>query len=285
MTFSQYAGIAIVPTLSRIVLCAAFIATGYNKVFRYADFTAEEGAALQKLGVSLSKTAMADGQDAPWKIMPAAYRQETPATNGSLRNPVLDTAPQDAGDTPTTATQPGTVPAQGEPVTPPVSGAGNGSGAGSSPATSTAPVIPSSTAPFHDRSLYKLTVMLDKANFPQPYWMSWLAALTEFVGGCMLLIGLFSRVWGLGLAIAMSVAFYLVSMNTFQMLGMSPLEWGKPENAFAFSTMVVQAALFVLAFGIFLTGPGPLSLDRILFGGQRVEEEVVEVAEVKRVRD
>ena len=33
----------------------------------------------------------------------------------------------------------------------------------------------------------------------------------------------------------------------------------------AFSTLVVQAALFVLAFGIVLTGPGALSLDRMLF--------------------
>lgn len=284
MTFSQYAGIAIVPTLSRLVLCAAFISTGWNKVFRDADFSADEANVLQTLGVTLTKTAMADPQDAPWRVVPASYRQDqdVPATSGGLRTP----ATQDAGDTPTTTTQP-IVPAQSEPVAPAVSGSGSPAGTGSAPATSVAVMsAPPVAAPFHGRAVYKLAFMLNQKNFPKPVWQAWLAALTELVGGSMLLIGLFSRIWGLGLAITMSVAFYLVSIQMNHMHQMNPLDWATPENAMAFSTMIVQAGLFVLAFGIFLTGPGPLSLDRILFGGGRREEVVeAEVVEVRRSRD
>ena len=49
------------------------------------------------------------------------------------------------------------------------------------------------------------------------------------------------------------------------------------ENALAFNTAFCQAGLFLLAFGIFLTGAGPLSLDRILFGGS----DEIERGEVK----
>ena len=37
-------------------------------------------------------------------------------------------------------------------------------------------------------------------------------------------------------------------------------------NLWLFNMMGAQLSLFVLSFGIFLTGPGPISLDRFLFG-------------------
>jgi uncharacterized membrane protein YphA (DoxX/SURF4 family) len=114
-----------------------------------------------------------------------------------------------------------------------------------------------------------------------------LLAFTELVGGSLLLIGLFSRVWGVGLAIAMGMAFYLTTMQTYFDIGplrvgggMGPLNGAIGfDNFKLFNTVFVQLGLFVLAFGVFLTGPGPLSFDRILFGGRR---EVVEVNEAGR---
>ena len=80
----------------------------------------------------------------------------------------------------------------------------------------------------------------------------------------MILVGLFSRVWGLGLAITMCTAFYVTSLPA--LLGVGNLFTGLfnlPMDAF--NGMFTQLGLFVLAFGVFLTGAGPISLDRALF--------------------
>jgi len=89
--------------------------------------------------------------------------------------------------------------------------------------------------------------------------MARLAAFTELVGGGLLFVGLFSRFWGLGLAIAMGVAFYLTSWNL--LLDSHLLNLKVPD----FNRMFTQTGLFLLAFGVFLTGAGPISLDRALF--------------------
>lgn len=254
MTFSQYAGVAIVPTLARIVLAAVFIPAGWNKVFESAEFNADQATRLRALGVSVEpvtdKTASAvrsqSGEvldDVGGRFMLARYSPQDPgAAEGDPQPP---------------AANPGeTVPVQ--PSTP-----------------STAPTIidpnpaPATTEPlppgkYKAQALHGITLMLDSNNFPYPVWQARLAAFTELIGGAMLLLGLFSRIWGLGLAIAMGVAFYLVSMKTNGIFTMDPRIFAtEPMRS---STAFVQLSLFVLAFGVFLTGAGPLSLDRMLFG-------------------
>ena len=123
--------------------------------------------------------------------------------------------------------------------------------------------------------MYKIAVMLDKAGWPQPKIMTWLAAYTELVGGALLGLGLFSRIWGLGLTIAMGVAFYMVSVSMNGIFNQHPFTFA--ENITAFNAAYCQLGLGLLAFGIFLTGPGPLSLDRLLFGGPKVEVSEVPI--------
>ena len=123
------------------------------------------------------------------------------------------------------------------------------------------------------RPLHGITLMLDKAGWPAPVWMARLAAFTELVGGGLLFVGLFSRFWGLGLAIAMGVAFYLTSWNVLLDSHLFGLK--VPE----FNRMFTQTGLFVLAFGVFLTGAGPISLDRALFR-KTVDEDDDEDEEV-----
>ena len=66
MSFSQSAGIGLIPTLSRIVLCLAFASVGYNKVTRQVEFNAEQAATLQGLGVSVSPAeGTVVGREAP----------------------------------------------------------------------------------------------------------------------------------------------------------------------------------------------------------------------------
>lgn len=111
------------------------------------------------------------------------------------------------------------------------------------------------------RGCEKLALFLDAKGLPAPRMTGWLVAIIEFVGGALVLLGLFSRLWALGLAGVMVGA---VSMTTLEALKAHPFIHGMDmESSLKF---MVQAALFVLSFGVFLTGPGGFSLDAILFG-------------------
>lgn len=224
MSFSNFAGTAIVPTLSRIVLCAAFLPSGWSKVMSETTFSGEDAQRLIQLGVIDEEPQAHIGPNR--SIVPASFQDEPVADDQA---PAESSEPEQPADT------------AGEAATTPVE-----------PGAYTA------------RPLHHVTLVLDKAGWPAPVWMARLAAITELVGGGLLFVGLFSRIWGLGLAIAMGVAFCLTSMpallgagNVFTGLFNLPME--------AFTGMFAQLALFVLAFGVFLTGAGPISLDRALF--------------------
>lgn len=249
MTFSQYAGTAIVPTLARIVLAVAFVSAGWNKVFEDGQFTAEQATQLKGLGINpepdTPKVTLNDSQT--HIVVLASYRlQDPPPADPADSQPATPPSapPSTAGDAPPPAAD---NPATQQPQAP----------------TASAEPLPPGT--YKAQGLHHVTLMLADNNIPQPVWMARLAAFTELVGGAMLLLGLFSRIWGLGLAIAMGVAFYLVSMKMNGIFDMDPRRFAL--DIAKYNTAYCQAGLFVLAFGIFLTGPGPLSLDRMLFGG------------------
>ena len=120
------------------------------------------------------------------------------------------------------------------------------------------------------RAMHNVSLLLHGNDIPYPVTMAWIAALTEFVGGILLAIGLFSRIWGMGLAIAMAMAFYLTTMTQYFETG--PLTVAATDLAL-FSKVFSQLGLGVLALGIFFTGPGPLSLDRLIFGAKARRNE------------
>lgn len=224
MGFSSFASTAIVPTLSRIVLCAAFLPAGWGKVMTETTFSGEDAQRLIRLGVIDEEPQAHIGANR--SIVPASFQDEEAGD---------DQAPAESSE-------------QEQPAVP----ADEAATASSEPGT------------YKAKPLHGVTLMLDKAGWPAPVWMARLAALTELIGGGLLFVGLFSRVWGLGLAIAMGVAFYLTSLpalldvgNVFTGLFNLPMD--------VFTGMFAQLGLFVLAFGVFLTGAGPISLDRALF--------------------
>ena len=115
-------------------------------------------------------------------------------------------------------------------------------------------------SPLEARRLYGLAVMLHDANLPYPVIQAWLAATTELVGGCLVLLGLFSRIWTVGLAVAMGFAFVLTSLPAIQASGPFALD------VTAFTKASAQLALFMLSLSIVLGGPGGISLDHAIFG-------------------
>lgn len=93
-------------------------------------------------------------------------------------------------------------------------------------------------------------MVLKEAPFPQ--LLGWMAALTEFGGGILILIGLLSRLWALGLAIVMVVAIITVH---------GPKGFDIRASGYEYCL-----TLLLMNLAIFLGGPGVFSLDHLLFG-------------------
>jgi putative oxidoreductase len=87
--------------------------------------------------------------------------------------------------------------------------------------------------------------MVDHLGFPLPTLFAWAAALSEFLGGICVLVGLFTRWAALAIAIVMTVAVTKVHLHEGLILGYEyPL------------------TLLAVAVSIMLTGAGPVSLDK-----------------------
>ena len=118
------------------------------------------------------------------------------------------------------------------------------------------------------RAVYKIALDLH-------YWgiqkglvpLAWGIAVFEVVAGALILLGLFTRIWGLLLAVLIGGAFALTSVQQNEMFQMNPFHW-RSDSAMYYE-MFFQAAAFVLAFGLFLVGPGILSLDGLVFGRKK----------------
>jgi uncharacterized membrane protein YphA (DoxX/SURF4 family) len=101
-------------------------------------------------------------------------------------------------------------------------------------------------------------------------------ALTEMIGGGLLLIGLFSRLWAFALVVAMSAAIYFVTLPFIAAIG-NPLSLALEDNMDHFNRMARHMGFLVLALLVMLAGPGPVSLDRLLFRREPVEPDSIEI--------
>ena len=89
-----------------------------------------------------------------------------------------------------------------------------------------------------------------KMGFPMPEFFAWAGALSEFGGGILLILGLFSRPAALFVSSTMFVAAFVRHLDD---------PFGKKELALTYLVMAIALAI---------TGPGKYSLDRKLFGGK-----------------
>jgi uncharacterized membrane protein YphA (DoxX/SURF4 family) len=203
MRLDGTAGTMIVQTLGRLVLAAAFVPTGYIKLFTPAEYTAAQAAILQHYGVPIEMVESSSAREAQ--------------TSGARQS---------------------TLGAAQEQVT----------------------QLPDGV--YSASAKHTVTLRSHAAGLYFPAHLAVVAALTEFVGGILLIAGLLSRVWGLGLAIDMCAAFYLYSVRTLGVLQESPFTFSRQVNDF--NAVATQLGLFTLALSVLLIGPGPLSLDRLL---------------------
>lgn len=97
-----------------------------------------------------------------------------------------------------------------------------------------------------------------------PLYLAWAVAITEFLAGAMLLVGLFARLAALALACVMLVAAWLTQIGPAvaggtAMLGFLPDHpW---HNVGGYATLWLQLSLFMMAMAVVFIGPGGLSLD------------------------
>jgi uncharacterized membrane protein YphA (DoxX/SURF4 family) len=82
MKFSHFAGIALVPLLARLVLFAAFLPQGYQKVFTEKTFDGDAARALAELGVGVPVTGAVVSADSGFTLaafqVPTGNLQERP---------------------------------------------------------------------------------------------------------------------------------------------------------------------------------------------------------------
>jgi putative oxidoreductase len=95
------------------------------------------------------------------------------------------------------------------------------------------------------------------ASLGLPEWLGYVSAFTEFFGGWLILVGLFTRVAALGVCLDLFVAIWKVHLHN-GLIG-SP---DRPGYEFAL-------AAFALAFAIIFFGGGPIAIDHVLRGGGR----------------
>lgn len=127
------------------------------------------------------------------------------------------------------------------------------------------PADTSATSEDGTRAVYKIALDLH-------YWgiqkgavpLAWGIAVFEVVAGALVLLGLFTRIWGFLLAVLIGGAFTLTSVQQNEMFQMNPFHWR--ADSMLYYEMFFQAAAFVLALGLFMVGPGILSLDSLVFG-------------------
>jgi putative oxidoreductase len=93
------------------------------------------------------------------------------------------------------------------------------------------------------------------AGLGLPSWLGYVSALTELLGGVLVLVGFFTRAAAFALCIDLIVAIWKVHWHNGLM--------GSPDRP-GFEFPLAAAAL---AFVLIFFGAGPISLDQVLRGG------------------
>lgn len=116
------------------------------------------------------------------------------------------------------------------------------------------------------RALHELTLFFDSVRLPRPAVWAWTVTVFELIGGSLVLIGLFTRLWTGGLAIWALALF----MSTPTVAGAFGAIWSPTDPAATLprALAISQLGLLVLTLGLTLTGAGKLSLDGFIFRGR-----------------
>jgi putative oxidoreductase len=103
----------------------------------------------------------------------------------------------------------------------------------------------------HTRQMYET---LAGAGIPLPHFMTYFVASVEFIGGCLLVVGLLSSLCCTALIIQMIVAITTVRLATIP-AGLSFLDW---LDDFLY---LPEALYIIILISLICSGPGRVSID------------------------
>ncbi len=278
MRWRDHIALTLPSFLLRLVLALTFLWAGTSKIIGTTTAQGDDAARLANLGVSfITPAPEPDPEPVLDQAPPTEPLNELPDSVDDLPTdqPELDSEPNNDSITnpqPKTSTQP-------EPVN-------------RSIAQTTSPAVGSD---YPDavtfKRVYGLALMLDRAANPPlgaestpvtptmpswfgsgrtPVYAAWAAAITELVCGVFLLLGLFTRLSALSLAIVMLVAIWITNIGPAVLqssdayLGFIPHK-EDPWSPASYTVLLWQLALVIMSVSVALLGAGPLSIDRLLF--------------------
>jgi putative oxidoreductase len=93
------------------------------------------------------------------------------------------------------------------------------------------------------------------AGLGLPSWLGYVSAFTEFLGGLLILVGLFTRAAAFAVCIDLSVAIWKVHLHNGLV--------GSPDRPGYEFPLAASA----LAFALIFFGAGPIAFDHVLRGG------------------
>ncbi len=240
MSFRDSLAISVTPLLLRVALGITFVWAGAGKVLETMPVQGEAAAALANMGVltptSVSPTSAAR-EDVPSRTLPPTLIQpaEKPAAPAAKKYSAAD--------------------------------------------------FPN---PVEVKRLYGIALLIDSCAHPSdvdgtarmalwppnaargmwPSILAWAVALTELIGGFLLLVGLFTRLSALGIAGTMLGAMWLTVIGPAIQSGATRFGFLPDYPAFdieKWKNLLWQFGLFMSALGLFFAGPGALAADRMLF--------------------
>ncbi len=283
MSFRDNLALNVAPLMLRFALALAFVWAGASKIFHTDTVTGEDAAMLANLGVIATPGGPATTVPtvtAPVSPLPDA--PDEPKVGGPNSAPAESTdAPDASGGV--TFTLP----------SPPAGPTGN-------LRLSTAADFPNDVVV--SRRHTSITLRLYKAAQPdsqgRQLWpgslsspgvlrtMAWLAPLTEFAGGFLVFVGFLTRLSAISLAGTMAVAMLLTTIGPATLsgdafLGFLPQPRLADSGAWvsAWTPLLFQFTLLMAALALTLSGPGALSLDRLVFGSRAAPGAVASGAE------
>lgn len=261
MTSREHLAVSFAPLFLRLALSITFIWTGLGKLMSEISVSGERAAVLANMGVGGLQRAAQPAASSP---APEPARSAAP-----VKEPKKD---------------PVKAPASGPPAL--VSVVAQQASSVPTAATFTAADFPNETKV---AQLYGIALLLHDAvqttdregkplRFPLapsfiatgswPWWLAWAAALTELLGGFLLLFGLFTRFAAFAIACVMLNAIWLTQIGPAVQSGNATLGFLPPHAAYdaAWQTLLWQFCLLCAAMNLVFAGPGGLSMDRAISG-------------------
>ena len=218
------------------MLCLAFLPQGWNNLMRDVEYTGKDAQRLRELGVRGITDPDPKQADVALGAVRGtdAWTQDEPPAKPAAAAEATPSAPA-AKPAPAAATT-------AEPA----------------PAPAAAPAR-RPLAPLTQRGLYTLALLVDRAQLPFSVEIAWAAAGVQLLGGACALLGMFTRVWGFLMSVMLAALFLITALPGIRASGLFSMSAEQQNLVFA------QLGLLVMSLGLFLIGPGAMSLDRAIF--------------------